>query len=656
MRRQLKSNCDSNEGLSVRFCWPRRFGRFALGLCAVTGCGDGGSEPRVQSGGPNAEAPASGDEAPGTDGDTLAGASSGGPELSNPGAAMPASSGAAGSGGGREDATTGGTDGASGGGGESGESGSSEEDAAIDNEQSFTQLRLLTQSEYRRSIESLFGANTDVDSLDLPADRVDRFATVGGLLTVVGVAHATDYQVASEAVVAALFNDAERWNAFVGCEPQADLSDACVETFVRTFGRRAFRRDLDDAEAARWVALARSAAALTDNSGASATTGLAAATAGMLQSPKFLYRVEHAWPDAELRRIRFDGASMATRLAYLTTGSTPDDALLDAASAGELNSEEGVGAAVERLMSLAQAKDFPAEFFEELTELDTVLELDRPAEDLSEVLRQSMIEETERWLREVVLAPQADVRSFFDGSTTFVDGPLAEFYGVPAPSDGFQEVELDPSTGRAGILGKAGFLLAHSSATSSNPARRGNFILTSLMCRAVAPRPDNLTVTIPQPTDTPMTTRQLFEGQHRDDPSCAACHVVIDPPGFALEHFDAIGRYRETENGLPIDSSGELDGEAFEDAIGLAEVLRNRAEVSACLVENFYRYANGASDAQADADLLAELTTELSSRGYVWRELIKAFAASEAFNSVSLLEEVPEATGLEPAESAESAQ
>ncbi len=668
MSGELESSCFSSHGRAGRSVWRvlrriglgriglDRIGLGSAGLCGVVlyaaaGCSGGGSDPRGQSGVPDTAVASGGGAA-----ETASGAGAGEPSVGAEGAetpdsevAVPATPADASDSG---EASAGPDDSPAG-----SEGGSAEEDVSFANAEPFTQLRLLTQSEYRRSIEFLLGEGTDVASLQLPADRVDGFATVGGLLAVVGVAHAADYEAASQAAVSALFDDTERWSALVGCQPQPDLADACVETFVRTFGRRAFRRDLEDAEAARWVALARNAAVLTDDADVSAATGLAAATAGMLQSPKFLYRVEHASPDTELQRIRFDGSSMATRLAFLTTGSTPDDALLDSAIAGELDTEQGVRAAFERLSSLARAKDFPAEFFIELTKLDAVLGVERPVDDLSDTLRASMFEEAQRWLGEVVLAPRADVRSFFDSRATFVDGPLAEFYGVPAPGDGFQEIELDPSTGRAGILGKAGFLLAHSSSASSNPARRGHFILTSLMCRTVSPPPAGLVVTIPEPEagDAPMTTRQLFEGQHRSDPSCAACHVIIDPPGFALEHFDANGRYRETENGLPIDASGEFAGGTFEDAIGLGELLRNSAEASACFVKNFYRYANGTSDVQADEESLAELTTAFADRGYVWREWIADFAASTAFNSVSPLHRVSDIADLDPAESTESA-
>jgi hypothetical protein len=629
-----------------------------IGLCAATACSSSASDPRDQSGLPHPTVAANGDGAPGNGGaagnDGAAGTSSAEASATEPeGVAGGPSSGAGGYGGAIANPTP--DENPSNVSGEGGEGGSSEEDISLVDAEPFSQLRLLTQSEYRRSIVSLLGEGTDAESLLLPEDRVDGFATVGGRLTVVGEAHAATYEAASQTAAAALFNDTERWQALVGCQPQADLSDTCVETYVQTFGRRAFRRDLDDAETTRWVELARSAAALTGDPEAAAATGLAAATAGMLQSPKFLYRVEHAVPDTELNRFRFDGKSMATRLAYLTTGSTPDDALLDAASAGELDTEEGLRAAVERLTSLAEAQDFPTEFFMELTQLEKVLYVEKSVEELSDALRASMFEETHRWLGEIVLAPQADVRSFFDSNTTFVDGPLAEFYGLPAPADGFQRVDLDPSTGRAGIFGKAGVLLVHSSSASTNPPRRGAFILASLMCQTVSP-PDDMVATPPQPAEgeAPMTTRQLFETAHLSNAGCVACHAAIDPLGFSLEHFDAIGRFRETENGLPIDASGEFAGEPFEDAIGLAEILRNRTDTSACLVKNFYRYANGFADVQADEQLVAELTTALAERDHVWRELIVDFATSTAFTSMSPLQGVAEVADLDAVDAAES--
>jgi hypothetical protein len=284
-----------------------------------------------------------------------------------------------------------------------------------------------------------------------------------------------------------------------------------------------------------------------------------------------------------------------------------------------------------------------SEFFIELTELWQVLQLERSAEVFPGVdeLRAPMLEESKRWLTDVVLAPGADVRTFFDSNTTFVDDTLAEFYELPAQgfgqeTEGFREVTLGPETGRAGILGKAGFLLAHSSPDSTNPTKRGKFIIEQFKCLEVPPVPADLMVSVPKPEEGEVvTTRELFEERHRVDATCVTCHTLMDPFGFALEHFDAVGRYRETENGLPINAASEFQGVSFDGAIELGAMLRDDAGTAACFVEHLYRYANGTPESEADLALLEGLVNTLAERNYVWRDLVVDFAASDAFTSLA---------------------
>jgi len=498
-----------------------------------------------------------------------------------------------------------------------------------------TQLRLLTQAEYRNSMEALLpGAVTD--DLDLPNDlSVAGFVTVGASEVTVGELAAENYETSSRALVARLFADEQAWQAFVGCSPQPDLSDACVDTYIRSFGRRAFRRDLTEEEVVRWTTVARNAAILAEDP----VHGLSTATSGMLQSPFFLYRVESAVPDPAIGRIRFDGLSMATRLSYLLTGSTPSDALLDAAAQGQLDTADGIRTAAAGLVQQQGAVEYMAEYFMELARLEHVLDAEKDSEafpELDEALRASMLAEAHAWLNQVVLGQGADMRSFFDGTTTFVDGPLADLYGIQAPQGGgFGQVELGPESGRAGILGKASFLLAHSSPDSSNPTRRGYFILQNFLCLTVPPPPPGVNTNVePDPNAGPQTTRQLFEA-HLIDATCAGCHQAMDPFGFALEHFDPIGRYRADENGLPIDASGEFNGLVWDGALELGQVLRNDAGSGPCMIKNFYRYANGTPDDMTDAALVTELAGTLAERGYVWRDLLIDFVASNAFNSIA---------------------
>lgn len=509
-----------------------------------------------------------------------------------------------------------------------------------------TQMRLLTRGEYKNTVSDLL--QVDPSELVLPDDTpIAGFGTVGAKAVTVNEVAAESYEKASQAIAISTFSDAARWEQVVGCQPQADLSDSCVDSYVRSFGRRAFRRVLTDEEVSTWVNLARQAA--TSGEEPSAELGLAAATAGILQSPNFLYRVEDAAPDLELGRIRFDGLSMASRLSYLITGSAPSDELLDAALAGELDDAEGVRTAA--MQMLPNASEHMVEFFTELTQLELARKVERNPElfpGVDDELRSAMVEETERWLSEVVLAPGSDFREFFTSRTTFVNQQLAQYYGLPQGGADFQRVTLGDETGRAGIMGKAGFLMAHSSPDSSNPTRRGNFILKSFVCIDVPLPPADLVVTVPKADEEegPKTTRQLFEA-HAIDVSCVGCHQVMDPYGFALEHFDAAGRYRETEEGLEIDAKASLAGDTFDGAIELGEVLRRHANVSECFVKNFYRYANGTADDKVDAELIGALAAGLEQNGFVWRDLLLDFATSDAFTSLA------PSVGIPPAAEAE---
>ena len=493
-------------------------------------------------------------------------------------------------------------------------------------------LRLLTQTEFAASLTSMFG--TLKANLELLADTsVAGFVAVGASEITVSELGGEAYEAASRAATAEVFGDATRSSKLVGCSPKADLSDECVATFFGKFGHQAFRRPLATDEVTFWTTVARNAAKVT---GSSAALGLGTAVSAMLQSPHFLYRVESTKPDATTGRLKFDGFTMASRLAYLLTGSTPTTALLDAAAAGSLDTVDGVRAAAAPLLSATGASTRMAEFFTELADVGRILEVDKDPKQfaaLDAALRSAMQEETRQFISNIVLAPGADVRSLFDSTRTYVNAPLATFYGLPAPSGtGFAVTTLPATSGRAGILGQGSFLAVHATATSSAPARRGNFIVNRFLCKVLPPPPPGVALDIPVDPSKKLTTRQRFE-QHRIDKSCETCHQFMDPYGFALEHFDPIGRYRAAEDGLPIDSTGVLNGKTFDGAAQLAALMREDPSVASCLMQNFYRHANGRPDDVVDNELVKQLATSLATKGYVWRDLVAEFVTSDAFRS-----------------------
>ena len=490
-------------------------------------------------------------------------------------------------------------------------------------------LRVLTKTEYKNSVSDLLG--TISAALTLPEDtRTAGFASIGGGEVSLNVSSVDPYEVASRAIAGEVFGDNARWQKLVGCQPKADLSDACVGTFVKSFGRRAFRRDLTDEEVQQWLGVGTATAQLAS----SAAQGLGAIVSGLLQSPNFLYRVEINKLDTASGRLKYDGLSMATRMAYLLTGRPPSDALLTAAASGQLDTADGVKTAAAPLLNDPKAVDRMTEFFSELSGADIVSIVDKAADqfpNFNATLRSSMLEGTRLFIKNIVLAPSADVRTLFDSDQTFVDANLAPIYGVAAPTTGsFAQIKLGPETGRAGILGQAAVVAGNSPAGRTSPTHRGIFITSAFLCRQAPSPPAGVNTNIP--ADPTLTTRQRLEN-HRKNPTCAGCHALFDPAGIALEHFDPIGQYRAMEGTLAIDAGGTLDGVPFDGEAQFGAALRGNSAALKCMVSNFYRNANGVPDATADAVQLDTMVTTLTAKNYVWRDLVSDFVASDAFRS-----------------------
>ena len=402
------------------------------------------------------------------------------------------------------------------------------------------------------SIQSLLGTLTT--QLTVPEDvSVAGFASVGaGQMSVTDMA-ATAYETASLAATAEVFGNATRWQTLVGCTPKADLSDACVATYIRKFGRAAFRRDLTDEEATQWLGVATNAAKLAGT----AAYGLQTATSGLLQSPNFLYRFEVNAVDSSNGRLKYDGLSMANRLSYLLTGGPPSAALLDAAASGQLDTADGVRAAAAPLLTSTGLADRMTAFFSEYAQAPQVLAVTKSSSQFptfDEALKSSMLQGVQLFLKNVVLAANADVRSFYDSDQTFVDSKLATLYGVQAPTSGFRQVQFPTSSGRAGILGQVGIIAAQSQADRTSPTRRGIFVLESLLCVTPMPPPPGVVQELtrdPSLDDAPNTGAASRGSKVRSD--AMRCSIPLALRWSISTRSD---EYPETEDGLPIDATG----------------------------------------------------------------------------------------------------
>jgi hypothetical protein len=327
---------------------------------------------------------------------------------------------------------------------------------------------------------------------------------------------------------------------------------------------------------------------------------------------------------------------MATRLSYLLWGSMPDDPLLDKAMAGGLDSKEQVLATAKLMLEDPKAHDVVRYFTSTLYGIAGLDALDRSTElfptytrSLGPLFRQ----ETERFIDQVVWEGAGDFATLFNASYTFVNGPLAAFYGLQGVSgDAFQRVERDP-TKRLGLLSHASVLASTTPGSRNNPVVRGKFIYEEVFCGHVPSPPVGLNVKEP-PADPTRTTRERFSA-HREMEPCKTCHAMLDPIGFGLENFDGVGLWREMENGKPIDASGELPGVdvagPFNGPAELAKKVASSADARNCFADRWLAFAYGRVLSDGDACTRAQLENAFSESGGNVKALLLAATQTDAF-------------------------
>ena len=490
-------------------------------------------------------------------------------------------------------------------------------------------LRRMTRFEYGHTVADLAGVDPAM-SLSLPPDEetlgFDDIATAYS----VSALHAARYLDVAEQVATALVSDSSRLNAFAGCDPTTGDA-SCVAAFISAFGRRAWRRALADDEQQTMQQL------YADTADPSPADGMSAVVAALLQSPRFLYRPEAGDPMATAVEP-LDGYALATRLSYLITATAPDEALLAAAEAGTLETDEGLLGEADRLLASDRARELFVHFASEWWELESVANLEKDRSlyrRWTDSTPAALAEETRLFLSNVWHGP-ATLSRLLTAPVTFVNAELAGAYGLPVPAgSGFEPVALDPLRA-AGMLTQGSFLAAHAKADQTSPVLRGKFVLAKLLCRPPSPPPPNIVVS-PPTVDPRLSTRQRF-AQHTADPLCASCHTKMDPIGFAFEHYDATGRWREVDGGQAVDATGALSGSDVDGALdgvpSLAARLARSKEVSTCAATQWFRYAFGRSEqTQGDTCTIAALSRALSGPNGDFKEMMRETVRMPVFRN-----------------------
>ncbi|HVJ15745.1 MAG TPA: DUF1592 domain-containing protein [Polyangiaceae bacterium] len=491
-----------------------------------------------------------------------------------------------------------------------------------------TPLRRLTRSQYSHTIRDLLGLSGDHAARLSLDEKVGLFySNANNPVTELLVEQymTTADELAAQAV-------ATQMTTLVPCDPAVEDPAACGAKFVDSFGLKAFRRPLLPEEQTLMVTLFN--AGLQDGG---FNDGVERVVSATLQSPQLLYHVElGALPAGSAETVALDQYILGSRLSYFLWDSTPDAELLRAAGAGELSTPEALRLQAQRLLDDPRAAETIAGFHKQWLGTDHLDDLEKDAEqypDFSPELKAAMLQETARFSDFVIRSGDGLLDTLLTAPFSFLDPPLAELYGVtlPAGHDPLTPVDLDP-TQRSGLLTMAGVMAVHSHANQGSPIRRGKMVRENILCQPLQPPPPGADITPPEP-DPNASTRERFE-QHRTEPTCAGCHSLIDPLGFAFENYDGIGTFRTMEAGKLIDASGELtatdiDG-TFVGAGELSKKLATSPQVRDCLAQHWFNYAFGRTRGDADGCSMTSLTGAFAASNNV-RDLLLALVTTDAF-------------------------
>jgi hypothetical protein len=395
--------------------------------------------------------------------------------------------------------------------------------------------------------------------------------------------------------------------------------------------RRAYRRPISESDLKKPMAFYRVGAG---EGGFEA--GIENALESILVNPEFLFRVEREPIDATpAMAYRISDLELATRLSFFIWSSLPDEELLDLAVAGKLRDPDVLETQVRRMLSDDRSKSLVNNFASQwlhLPNLDSVTPDLRRFPDFDDNLRQAFRRETELFV-ESVFRGDRSVLELLKTDYTFLNERLARHYGIPSVfGSRFRRVHLDPKYKRGGLLRQGSILTVTSYATRTSPVIRGIWVLKNIIGTPPPPPPPNVPPLKENKVDATLPMRERL-AEHRVNPACASCHNTIDPVGFALENFDAVGRWREFENGAAVDASGGLpDGSVFVGVANLENGLLERPELFVyALSEKLLTFALGRGVEVYDAPAIRQIVRDAQANEFRFSSIIVGISKSVPF-------------------------
>ncbi len=501
-------------------------------------------------------------------------------------------------------------------------------------------MRRLTGEQYRNAIEDAFGNQVEVAGRFEPDNRQEGLNALGASRVAVTRSGFEQYEAMARSIAAQATSPELRAD-ILPCQPRSATApdNACMAQIISELGRTLLRRPLTEED----IQLRAEVATRVAEEQQDFYAGLQLALASLMVAPDFLFRVEVAEPaplPEQPERLRLTNLSLATKLSYFLWNRGPDETLLAAAERGELAQPEGLTREVDRMVASEHLADGVSAFFEDVFVFDQFDELSKDVTQyplFNNRMAADAREQTLRFVVDQLVTQQADYRSLFTSNQLPMTRSLGPIYGIPVRTvDGWENATLPAKQSRGGLLSHASFAMLHSHPGRSSPTLRGVFMREALLCQTVPEAPADVDFTqFTQDVAAVHKTARDRLAVHATQASCRKCHALTDPIGLGLESFDGIGKFRMSENESAIDTSGDFDGVTFSNAAELGQAFAESPLVSACLVENLYRYAVGRKQTNGERRLLRYLEDTFAQSGYQLPALMRNIATSEAFRTAT---------------------
>lgn len=415
------------------------------------------------------------------------------------------------------------------------------------------------------------------------------------------------------------------------CQPSSpDQEEGCAKQILSALMRRAYRREITDDDLAVVLKFFRQ----SQHYGFDAA--IESALAAILVNPNFLFRIERE-PEGLANETCYpiSEVELASRLSFFLWSSIPDDELLGLATNGQLRRPDVLKQQVDRMLADPKAKSLTSNFADQwlyLRNLDSVIPDMRAYPDFDENLRQAMRAETELFFESIV-QEDSSVLKLLDADYTYLNERLAKHYNIDhVYGSHFRRVTVSNDSHRGGLLRHGSILSVTSYATRTSPVLRGHWVLKNLLGSSPPPPPPNVPALTDNTVSAKLSVRERLE-QHRADASCAVCHNLLDPIGFSLENFDAVGRWRETENDQPLAVDGGLpDGSEFESVDGLEQAILKRPELFVqTLTEKLMTFALGRGVEYYDAPAIRKVVRDARDSNYRFSSIVTGIVESVPF-------------------------